>query len=77
MPIKAYILITSDPGHTPELAGKLSRLRGVKEVHEVMGPFDIVVEFEAKELAEVTDTLRHTIRPLEGVRNTVTCVTIT
>lgn len=76
MPVKAYILITADPGHTAELARKLANVPGAKEVHEVMGPYDIVVEFEAKELAEVTTALRKTIRPLSGVRNTVTCVTM-
>jgi DNA-binding Lrp family transcriptional regulator len=76
MAIKAYILITADPGHTADLAEKLAGLPGVVEIHEVMGPYDIVVEYEGGELSQITEALRHTIRPLPGIRNTVTCVTI-
>ena len=76
MAVKAYILITADPGHTAGLTEKLAALPGVSEVHEVMGPFDIVVEFEANELETVTNALRRSIRPLEGILNTVTCVAL-
>lgn len=76
MAVKAYILVTADPGHTAALAQKLASLPGVVEIHEVMGPYDIVVEYEAPELEHITNALRHTIRPLQGVRNTVTCVAI-
>ncbi len=72
--IKAYILITAEPEHTNALRTKLKKLKGAKEVHEVMGPYDIVLELRAKDLAQVTDILRKSIRPLPGVRNTVTCV---
>ncbi len=74
--MKAYILVTADPGHTPDLARKLAAIPGATEVHEVMGPYDIVLELEADELEDVTNVLRHAIRPLEGVLNTVTCVTM-
>ena len=76
MAVKAYILITADPGHTAGLTEKLAALPGVSEVHEVMGPYDIVVEFEANELETVTHALRSSIRPMEGILNTVTCVAI-
>ncbi len=76
MAVKAYILITADPGRTADLAARLATLPGVVETHEVMGPYDIVVELEAAELNQITEALRGTIRPLPGIRNTVTCVAI-
>ena len=72
--IKAYVLVEAEPGQTVALAERLKGLPGVSEVHEVMGPYDIVVEVKANDLTQVTETLRKTIRPLPGVRNTVTCV---
>ncbi|MBI3742706.1 MAG: Lrp/AsnC ligand binding domain-containing protein, partial [Chloroflexi bacterium] len=42
--IKAYVLIEAEPGKTLALAERLKALPGVSEVHEVMGPYDIVVE---------------------------------
>ncbi|MBM4404818.1 MAG: Lrp/AsnC family transcriptional regulator [Chloroflexi bacterium] len=74
MAVKAYILVSTEPEHTAQLHAKLKKLKRVKEVHEVMGPYDIVIEVKAKELAEVTDLLRKSIRPMTGVRNTTTCV---
>jgi DNA-binding Lrp family transcriptional regulator len=74
MSVKAYILIATDPDHTAQLHSRLKKVKGIVEVHEVMGPYDIVAEVKAKDLAEVTDLLRKTIRPMAGVRNTTTCV---
>jgi DNA-binding Lrp family transcriptional regulator len=55
---------------------KLRKIKGIKEVNEVLGPYDVVVEMEADRLDEVTDILRTEIRRIHGVRNTLTCVTM-
>ena len=43
-------------------------------VHEVLGPFDLVVDVEADTQEEITAILRNKIRPLHGITNTVTCI---
>ena len=51
-------------------------IEGVKEVNEVLGPFDIVVEIQMDTLEQISECLRDKIRGIEGVKDTVTCVRI-
>ena len=41
-------------------------------VREVLGPYDFIVALEADTEEDITAILRHKIRPISGVRNTVT-----
>lgn len=74
MAVKAYVLVTADTTRTKDVVVRLRKLKGVKEVSEVMGPYDIVVELVAEEFDQITDILRKDIRPIDGIRNTLTCV---
>jgi len=46
-------------------------------VREVLGPYDVVMELEAGTPEDLTAILRHQIRPINGVTNTVTCLWFT
>ncbi|MBI3954287.1 MAG: Lrp/AsnC ligand binding domain-containing protein [Chloroflexi bacterium] len=74
MAVKAYVLITADTAKTKEVVKKLQKVKGTEEVNEVMGPYDIVVELVADEFDHVTEILRNNVRPIDGIRNTLTCV---
>lgn len=74
--IKAFILITTETNLTKQTVDRIQRLDGVLKVHEVLGPYDLVVELEATLLEEITEILRSKIRPISGVLNTVTCVSM-
>ena len=76
MKVKAYVLITVDTALTKDVLSSLNELREAVEVHEVLGPYDIVVELETEKFEDVTSILRQRIRPIPGVRNTVTCVDV-
>ena len=73
MAANAYILINVEPAKTQEV---IERLEGVSggQVREVLGPYDIVMELEAGTPEDLTEILRHRIRPINGVTNTVTCL---
>ena len=43
-------------------------------VREVLGPYDFIVALEADTEEDITGIFRHKIRPISGVRNTVTCL---
>ena len=75
MSIKAYVLIVTDPGKTKHVVDALHKVPGVAEMHEVMGPYDIVVEIEAKTLQEIPVILGERIRTVEGVQSTTSLVT--
>lgn len=75
MAIKAYVLIVTDPGNTKHVFEHIQGMEGIQEVHEVMGPYDIVVEISAENLQEIPRILGDRIRPIEGVQSTTSLVT--
>ena len=75
MSIKAYVLIVTDPGQTKSVYEALGKVEGVAELHEVMGPYDIVVEIEVPTLADVPPVLGGKIRVIAGIQSTTSLVT--
>ena len=74
MAIKAYVLIVTDPGNTKNVLEKIQGMQGVDAVHEVMGPYDIVVELDTESLTDVPPILSDRIRTLEGIQSTTSLV---
>jgi DNA-binding Lrp family transcriptional regulator len=73
--IKAYVLIITNPGKTKSVYSALQGIGGVVECHEVMGPYDIVVELEVESLADVPPILGDKIRKIDGIESTTSLVT--
>ncbi len=73
--IKAYVLVVANPGATKRVYAALKDVKGVIECHEVMGPYDIVVEIEVEDLADVPPILSDHIRTIAGVESTTSLVT--
>ena len=74
-PGHAYILINVEPAQTQRVVERLKAIPGT-EVHEVLGPYDIVVELEVEAPEYLTVVLREKIRPVPGILSTVTCAWI-
>lgn len=72
--VKAYVLIVTAPGATRRVALAVKELDHVVEVHEVMGPYDIVAEIETESLQEIPALLAEQIRTLEGIQSTTSLV---
>ena len=72
---KAYVLKNSEVVYTKEVMEALRKLEGLVEVHEVLGPYDIVAEVVAENVEAILVILQKDIRGIGGIRNTVTCVT--
>jgi len=73
--IKAYVLIVTDPGKTRAVHDAIDKVPGIAETHEVMGPYDIVVELKVDNLQEIPPILGDKIRPIEGIQSTTSLVT--
>jgi len=73
--IKAYVLVVANPGATKNVFTALQNVTGVVETHEVMGPYDIVVEIQVDDLADVPTILSDHIRSIPGVESTTSLVT--
>ena len=76
MAANAYVLINVEPARTQEVIERLNAISGAS-VREVLGPYDVVVELEAGTVEDLTEIMRHRIRPINGVSNTVTCLWFT
>lgn len=73
--VKAYILVVATPGATKSVYELLQKVKGIKECHEVMGPYDIVAEIEVENLSDVPQILGEQIRTINGVESTTSLVT--
>ncbi|MEE8137290.1 MAG: Lrp/AsnC ligand binding domain-containing protein [Thermoanaerobaculia bacterium] len=74
MAVKAYILVVTDPGKTRRVLQAMRDIPGIIQVHEVMGPYDIVVEIEVANLQEIPPILGEKIRVIEGIESTTSLV---
>jgi DNA-binding Lrp family transcriptional regulator len=72
MGANAFILINIEPAKTQAAVERLRAIPGAI-VQEVLGPYDAIVELESDTQEDITAILRHKIRTIDGVTNTVTC----
>jgi len=76
MSVKAYVLVVTDPGKTRRVVEQIRNIPGIVEMHEVMGPYDIVIEIEVENLQDIPVVLGEKIRGVEGIASTTSLVTI-
>lgn len=73
--VKAYVLIVTDPVKTRDVYAQLQQIPELVELHEVMGPYDIVCEIEADDLTDIPPILGERIRRIQGIESTTSLVT--
>ncbi len=76
MSAKAFVLVEVAVGKTKEVANSLSKLKGVKTVNAVTGPYDIIAVVEGETLNEIGDLVTSKVHPIAGISRTVTCLAI-
>ena len=76
MAARAFVLIETDVGKTRDVTTALKKLKDVKSVDTVTGPYDIIVIIEAKDLNDIGDLVTGSIHPITGISRTVTCLAI-
>lgn len=76
MAVKAYVLVVTDPGKTRQVMEAMREIPGIVELHEVMGPYDIVTEIEVDNLQDIPPILGGKIRAIEGIESTTSLVVL-
>jgi len=76
MAAKAYVLIETSVGKTKDVVRALGKLKGMKEVHAVTGPYDVIAVVEGSDLTAVGNMVTNHIHPVGGIARTVTCLAI-
>jgi DNA-binding Lrp family transcriptional regulator len=72
--VKAYILIVTDPVRTKDVYAQLQAIREIVEVHEVMGPYDIVCEIQVNDITDIPPILGERVRRIPGIESTTSLV---
>jgi len=73
---QAYVLITAAIGKVKQVAKEIKALKGVKSVHVVTGPYDIIVFVEAPDLNTLTNTIVSGIHRIKGIVDTNTAIVV-
>lgn len=76
MAAAAFVLIETAVGKTKEVVNILTRMKGVKSVNTVTGPYDIIALIEAENLNDIGDLITGKIHDIDGISRTVTCLTV-
>ncbi len=74
--MQAYVLITVAIGKVKSVAKELRKVRGIKSIHTVTGPYDIIAFVETKDLASLTNTVVGGIHRIKGVVDTNTAIVV-
>ena len=73
---KAYILIECSIGTTKEVVTGLKKLKGIKSVETVTGPYDVIAVVEFETLNELGDLVTQNVQMARGIKRTVTCLVV-
>jgi len=78
MAAKAYVLIETAVGKTKEVVTALQaqKLKEVKSVDLVTGPYDIIAVVEHDDFNAIGNLVTEKIHPVPGIARTVTCLSI-
>jgi DNA-binding Lrp family transcriptional regulator len=73
---KAYILIECSIGTTKEVVTGLKKLKGIKSVETVTGPYDVIAVVEFETLNELGGLVTQNVQMASGIKRTVTCLVV-
>jgi DNA-binding Lrp family transcriptional regulator len=76
MHAKAYVLIEAESGKVAEVINILKAVEGITAADAVTGPYDIIAVIETPDPRDVGRLVIHEVHPVDGVKRTVTCLTI-
>ncbi len=76
MAISAFVLIDVTGNHTKSAYKTLTRIQGVKTLHAVTGPFDLIAQVEAETIEELNDIVLSRIRSVDGIMKTSTALVL-
>lgn len=73
---QAYILIEALPGKGIDLVNIAKTIPGVKTIHLVTGPYDVIAFVEAADLKSLGEMIVKKIQATGFVARTLTCITV-
>ena len=74
--MKAFVLIKIRAGDIKDVVQQLRKTDSVVEAHMTFGHYDAVAVVDAPDLGSIGSLVASTIQPIEGVEQTLTCLTV-
>ena len=74
--MKAFILIKIRAGDIKDVVQQLRKTASVVEAYMTFGPYDAVAIVDAPDLGTIGSLVASTIHPIQGVEQTLTCLTV-
>lgn len=74
--MRAYVLMDVRTGEEREVTRSLIGQHGVLRADFTFGPYDVIAEVEAPDLAALGRLVSGTIRATPGVLETITCLAV-
>ncbi len=71
---KAYVLLTAAIGREKEILDEMNTVPEVKEIHRVMGVYDLILLVEADSQDNLKQVIQQRIRSLDSVHGIITMV---
>jgi DNA-binding Lrp family transcriptional regulator len=71
--ITAYVLIQTEVGEAGQVARAAAEIEGVQQAQPLVGPYDVIVRAEAKNVDDLGKLVVAKIQAVEGITRTLTC----
>lgn len=72
--ITAFVLISTEPARTADLAAELTEVPGIAEVYSVTGDEDLIAVVRVREHDQLAEVVTGRIACLPGIRHTRTSI---
>ena len=69
---RAYIIMNCKIGSETGIIESLKQVKGVKEVHGILGLYDLIAQIELESEDAIRDTVTNTIRKIPNIHSTMT-----
>ncbi|HUY24244.1 MAG: Lrp/AsnC ligand binding domain-containing protein [Candidatus Dormiibacterota bacterium] len=74
--VRAYILMTLEPGKAIDVVKRLRKESGVTQVDAITGEYDAIAQVEAKDVKGIGALIVDRLQGVSGVVRTITCLAV-
>jgi DNA-binding Lrp family transcriptional regulator len=74
--VRAYILMTLEPGKAIDVVKRLRKETGVTQVDAITGEYDAIAQVEAKDVKGIGALIVDRLQGVSGVVRTITCLAV-
>ncbi|MGH7611613.1 MAG: Lrp/AsnC ligand binding domain-containing protein [Candidatus Dormibacteria bacterium] len=74
--VRAYILMTLEPGKAMEVVRRMRQEAGVLQVDAITGEYDALAQVEAADVKGIGTLIVDRLQSVSGVARTITCLAV-